>query len=232
MVLSSNCDEGYWVKFDVARTNETATGWWIEIPRKNLLDQSIAALWSQIARPAKDYSEQVQTRWMIDGILASTDFRGITIPPEEIHQCSMAFISEILSRLSKTRELVLANRGTLEIAFPYDSDPREIYDIPEVRRWVEFSIDAGVPWFYFLDTRGRGDSIKLLLFCTCEVIVKETDDNQHWLITKPEERVQWLIRNFDNLNRFTKKNDIPLEINQERCDAVMECLERSYKEKG
>jgi hypothetical protein len=228
VVLSSNCDEGYWVKFDINRTNETSTGWWIEIPRKNLLDQSVAVRWAQIAGPVEDYSEQIQILWTVDEVLASTDFRSIVIPAEEIHQCSMAFITDLLNRLSKTRELVLANRGKLEIFFPgYDSDSREIYEIPEVRRWVEVSIDSGVPWFYFLNTRGRGDSLRLLLFCTCEVGVKETHDNRHLLVTEPEERARWLIRNFDNLNRFTADHDIPLEINQERCDAVMECLDRS-----
>jgi len=141
VVLSSNCDEGYWVKFDMARTNRTSTGWWIEIPRKNLLDQSVAVLWSQIAGPAEDYSEQVQTLWAMDAVLASTDFRAITIPAEEIHQCSMEFITELLSRLSKTRELVLANRGKLEIFFPeYDSDPREIYELKFCKvSWMAYS---------------------------------------------------------------------------------------------
>jgi len=41
------------------------------------------------------------------------------------------------------------------------------------------------------------------------------------------------MMNFDNLNCFTEQHDIPVEINKERCDAVMECLKKSsaYKEK-
>lgn len=228
LVLSGNCSEGYWVEFNIDMTNRTASGWWIEIPRKNRLDRNVALHWAELSGPVEDYSEEIQRRWAMDEILASTDYRAVAIPIEEIYQCSMDYIIALMNRLSKTRELTLANRGKLEVFFPgYDSDPREIYEIPEVRQWFNASIDYGVPWFYFLDTHEHCNSIRLLLFCTCEVVVKEVRGNRRLLLTEPEERAQWLMRNFDNLNDFTKKHDIPLEINKERCDAIMKCLERS-----
>jgi hypothetical protein len=228
IVLDSDCSKGYWVDFDINKTTPKKTGWWIEIPIKNKLDQNVSEHWASIAGSVEDYSEEIKMLWQIDEFVASTNYRSFAIPLQEISQCSMEYISNLISRLSKTKEQTLANRGKLEVFFPgYDSDPREIYEIPEIRKWFNASIDHGIPWFYFLDTRGHGISIKLLLFCTCNVTLQEIQGNRLVLNTNPEERAKWLMRNYENLNVFTEAHGIPLTINKERCDAVMKCLEKS-----
>lgn len=229
IVLSSDCTEGYWVEFDVDRTNETAAGWWIEVPKRNVLDQSVAAQWAGLAGFVEDYSEEVQMLWAMDDLLSSVEHRMIAIPTDEIRQGSVDYLTGFLNVLTKTKERTLANRGKLEIVIPgYDSDSRELYEIPEVRRWFKTSIDYGVPWFYFLDTRGHGNSIKLLLLCTCEVLVERTHGNQRQVRVEPEEQSKWLRRNFYNLNKFIDYHDLALEVNKERSDAVAEHLYRFF----
>lgn len=227
VVLSSNCEEGYWVEFDITRTNRTSVGWWIEIPRRNQLNEQVVDHWSRIAGPVDDFSDGIRLMWNVDHLLEGVDYRRVAVPLEEVQTCSMGYIVALLNRLSKTRESMLASRGKLEIYFPgFDTDPRELYQIPEVRRWFTTSIEYGIPWFYFLDTRGRGDSIRLLLLSTIDVEIKLTEGGRHLIEIPAEERVEWLMKNFENLNLFTTTHEVPGEINKERCGAILECLER------
>lgn len=230
IVLSSNCQEGYWVEFDILRTIRTGTEWWIEIPQNNHLDNTVLSKWAKIAGTVEDFSEEIQTLWAIDEIASQVSICSFVIPNEEVVQCSMCYLNEFLIRQSKTMELMIANRGKYEISFSgYDSDQRELYEIPEIRKWFDSSIAEGIPWFYFLNAHGRGDSLKLLLFCTCEVEVGDKVGTQISLRISEEERRNWLNSNFDNLNVFTKKYDIPLEINKERSEAIFDFFKNSWE---
>ena len=68
-----------------------------------------------------------------------------------------------MSRAEKTISGVLADketierfRGRVDLAFHgYSNDPRELYEMPEVRRFCAKLDDAFPFWFYFLST-GRG----------------------------------------------------------------------------
>jgi hypothetical protein len=58
----------------------------------------------------------------------------------------------MMERYFRTRDLLISNRNKAVFwIFGYDEDPRELYEIPEVRRWFKFTLEQGVPWFYLLD---------------------------------------------------------------------------------
>ena len=57
---------------------------------------------------------------------------------------------------------------SIQLSFSgYDTDTRELWDIPEVRRFVQ-SLDQDFPfWFYVADL--QSDFLKVLAFCLCRV---------------------------------------------------------------
>lgn len=231
IVMSGDCNEGYWVEFDLTRTNRSASGWWIEIPIKNRLSQNVTEPWSRIAGPVEDYSDVVQLMWEVDDLVQSTEYQSFAIPYEEVQERSVDYIVELVSRLSKTRDSLLRNRGKVEIYFPgFDSDPRELYEIREVREWFAATIAHGVPWFYFLDTRGRGGSIKLLLFSTCPYSAGPIVGTRQLVEVPGPAQAEWLMKNFANLNAFTQMHEISEEINMERSLAVTALLAEGFEE--
>lgn len=59
-------------------------------------------------------------------------------------------------------------RGRVIVSFQgYDSDPREIYQIPEVRKWVARIIKHVPHLFYFLSSEGY--DIRLVFFCIANI---------------------------------------------------------------
>lgn len=229
IVFNESCDKGYWVEFDIEKTTSRMNGWWIEIEKSNEINACIKEKWMKIAGEPTDYSDGIRQMWAVDEAISSSDYFAFSIPKEDVLSCSMNHILSVIKKLTKNRELLLSKRNTVEIFFPeYDNDPREVYEISEIRRWISASIEMGIPWFYFVNTKGRATSLKLLLFCACNIEVKEVRNDGHFLETEADERAKWLAKNFDNLNIFTERNNISVEINKEVCDSVAKCLFPDY----
>ena len=168
-------------------TSPSNNGWWIEIPEKNKLNISVKNDWELIAGPVSDNTERVSLSWEINNTLDDSDFGIYVIHKEDILACDFTGINDIIDRLSRNRESLLKNRGTLEVLISgYDQDPREAYEIPEIRHWYCESIKAGVPWFYFLGKHANGMGLTVLLFSYCCIKIKIKKVSCYALFYKPD----------------------------------------------
>ena len=148
-------------------------------------------------------------------MISNVDYFSFAIPKSEVIGGSLETLESMIKSLTKNREMMLRKRMSVSVFFPeYDSDPRELYQIPEVRRWFLKTIMQGVPWFYFLE-QVTGMGLQLLFICTCEVTYIGTKGEKYGLYATLEEKQWWLEQNFMNLNKFTEANDIPLKVNKE-----------------
>ena len=80
----------------------------------------------------------------------------------------MSRTAVILSGVLGDRNVVERYRGRVDLAFlGYSNDPRELRDIPEVRRFCSTLDDAFPYWFYFLSTEGV--TLGVIACCLCSV---------------------------------------------------------------
>jgi hypothetical protein len=215
IALNNNCTQAFWVLFDIEKTTGSKSGWWIEIPKKNRLDSNVKDIFSRTAGESQDYSEEIQNLWAMNKALSETSLLAFAVTKSEVRIGSLSTLNSMLRQLTKNKEMMINKRASAEIFFPeYDSDPREIYQIPEIRRWFQKTIDEGFPWFYFL-SQDKGISLTALYCCTCKVSFQGIHDNKHGLEIYPDETEWWLTQNFMNLNNFIEANGIPEKINKE-----------------
>ena len=97
--------------------------------------------------------------------------------------------------------------STLNISiFGYDNDPRELYEIPEVIKWVKYSInEEKIPWFYILANDNTSSSIKLLALCYC---TKETKSGKTKYQLDAGKLREFAYINFVNMNKYVKSKKI------------------------
>ncbi len=125
VAVSSDCSQGFWVEFDIEKTTESKTGWWIEIPGKNKLDRTAQKAFSDLAGVVKDFSEEIQNLWAMNESLNNAYFLAFAVPKSEVLAGSLLTLSSMIKRLTKNREMMLRKRASAEIFFPeYDDDPR------------------------------------------------------------------------------------------------------------
>jgi len=120
------------------------------------------------------------------------------------------------------KEILESEKNSWEITFSdYAADPRPLPDIPEVVTWINGSVDAGIPWFYFLRTGILPQSLQLLLACGAKTADPGPDGSYLIDINKFK---AFVTKNFNNLNAFMEKNSFSYEAGIEITDAVIRII--------
>ena len=84
-------------------------------------------------------------------------------------------IEILIESLAENHQKLLDAQNTWEVFFTeYDDDSREIPEIPEVKNWIEASLNAGIPWFYFMRT--EDSSMGLQVFAVTYAGVRDTQE--------------------------------------------------------
>jgi hypothetical protein len=98
-----------------------------------------------------------------------TDFLNVVISREEIETGNLEQSLRTLNQLLLDKETISHFFERVDIGFSgYDDDPRELWDIPEVKQFVQ-NLDCKFPyWFYFLSKFGSG--LKVITFCYVNLI--------------------------------------------------------------
>lgn len=127
----------------------------------------------------------------------------------------------MLKPLLADRETILQLEGSVSLAYTgWDDDPREIWEIPEIRRFMK-KLTAQFPyWFWYI--RKDDDSFKLLLSVLVSGVrsARPVEPDSPWGKTaigfEPNiEEIPVLLRKlFDGLNTLTESHQIPESENE------------------
>lgn len=219
--------ECYWTDFDPAKTTKTKTGWKISIPFQNILSNSYDQL-NNIAGPAKDYKDELNQFWAVNNLIEDSVHILYIIDPEDIAKYDFENVLGFFERLSVNQDIALSSQGKVEIGvFGYDEDPRELFEIDIVKRYLtelDHRLDNA---FFFLTTEPNSQAIKLLASCSCDA----KWEGQRATVGKPARVVldkakfsQFLERHWIGLNRMTESLQMSLEENKRISNATMRVL--------
>lgn len=129
---------------------------------------------------------------------SGVDFLSVGVDRKDVEQRDLEAILHTLKQLLQDRWTVQNFRGRLDLGFfGYDDDPRELYEIEEVRRFV-LELDKTFPfWLYFLNL--YNGTLALILLCLCRhsrgpggMLVLDEGDRENFLV-KHYSAVNWLF---------------------------------------
>ena len=118
-------------------------------------------MWSRLSSRSPQVSVDELARAGVDGLLVS-------VSREDVESHDISWTLDILSGLLADAATVENFQGRVNVSFAgFDDDPREIYEIPEIRRFCS-ELDKKFPyWLYFLST--DDSSLKMMVFCLCKI---------------------------------------------------------------
>ena len=127
---------------------------------------------------------------------ARIDTLVLTRSREEVEAGDIAHAAAMLDKLLNPSTATRA-KGKLILAITgYDDDPRDLWEIPEVRAWMQ-ALNRQFPfWFYFMDL-GPRSTLGMIAFCLC-----------HWekvpggKLIPPEDLQRFLATHFAAMNRL------------------------------
>ena len=148
-----------------------------------------------------------------------------------------------LKRLEQNKELFYTHKENVEIAIHgYDLNYRELFEIKEIREWVKNILDNIEGLAFFLVNAEFAQFLKLILFCSVEI--RTVEGSEHYLNGILRRKCDYNIADaaeilkklFLNLNNFSKKNNIPINIVEEISDNITDCYSggefKKYKNKA
>jgi hypothetical protein len=99
-------------------------------------------------------------------LLGDTDLLIITGSREEVESGDTTSVLGALRRLLE-RDMALQLRQRVFFGvLGYDDDPRELFEIPEVRAWIA-AVDAEWPYWFFFLYPGPRTTLPLIAFSVC-----------------------------------------------------------------
>ena len=129
-----------------------------------------------------------------------TDWLRVVVDRSEVEDLDVSRTAVTLSRVLVDRNTVKQYRGRVDMTFfGYSNDPRELYDIPEVRHFCS-KLDEVFPyWFYFLSTEGV--TLGVIASCLCSVTqlrpgIVSFDTDLLEFMTRSYEALNWLLDNY------------------------------------
>lgn len=148
-----------------------------------------------------------------------TDFLLVVISGQQIKSKDFQPIISTLNRLFDDNETVKYFFERVDIGVSdYDDDPRELWDIPEVKTYLK-QLDKLFPyWFYFLSTSGVG--LKMITNCCVDTIKVSATQ----VLAEPASMEKFINSHFISMNEICTKVGITEKENIERSDRVLNYL--------
>lgn len=146
------------------------------------------------------------------------------IPKMDVLMEDFSNVQILIQYCARNKENLINTRNTWEVFFDgYDDDPREIPNIPEVVNWIEQSIEAGIPWFYFMNTNPMSQGLLVFLCCCC---ADEDPNYANRFIFDRERVLSFIDKNIRNLEQFANQYEIEEATCVAALDAVMDFIQK------
>jgi len=132
----------------------------------------------------------------------------------------------LLRRLTADRPTAIDFCGRISLVVDgYNHDPRELFEVPEVRAYIKRLDQAWPNWFFFLSQ--ADDSVKLLESCLCETIEVVPGVTSIDL----EQLERSLARHFTAMHRLREALGLPEELCEEVADGIIGMFRNSAVER-
>ncbi len=128
----------------------------------------------------------------------------LVISKSEVQTLNITPALETLSKLLSDRATALQYKGKVVLSVSgYDNDSRGLYEVPEVKKYMQL-LDSRFPYWFFLLSMERG-TLKLMAFCLCRTV------NVRPGIASPNnmDMAQFMISHFTALNYLCSQLGLP-----------------------
>jgi hypothetical protein len=140
----------------------------------------------------------------------------LVVSRDEVENLDLSGCLQVLDSLIESREKAMRFRDQVVFGVDgYNDDPRELFEVPEVRTFLR-ELDAKWPyWFFFLSK--ATDTLKMIMFSLC----RYQRVGAGLIRYDPEDFEVFMYRHFDALNKIFARFDFDKALNREMSEALI-----------
>lgn len=227
VICNDQTKECLWACFDAEKTEGTGSGWKTNIPLASILSTDSKHQMECILGEAGDYTDDLEFYWAINGFASSADSILYIIAHEDIENKNVEKLALFFERIKSNETLLISAQGKIDLLIEgYDEDPRELWEIPEVREWYQEADPIIGEWFYFFSSETTSSQLLVYACCMCET--RRADPTQQGsyvqVIIDPMQLVRIVEVNFLRLNTLLAHLGIGEEQNERISSSAMKAL--------
>lgn len=227
IICHPDTEDCYWVKFEAEQTQVTEAGWKITIPFANKLSTSQPTLESLLPLLTDSLSE-LCAYWELNNLIIESSYIHFIISRAEVNSSDTTRPRAFFDRLRTTKELAYHCQGKVDFSFyGYEDNPRELFEIEELRRYVAL-LDATLPeLFFFALTERPAAAIKIFAFCQTAMSWpdgRSTREVTRQVVYETDKVGAFLERHYVGLNEIAEWLSMPIEEIKKISFAVAKCL--------
>jgi hypothetical protein len=211
---SSKC---YWTQFRLDAVEPTEEHWKITIPFENELLGAKSAI-EKLLGAVKDGDDLLEKYWQVNRLIRERSTIVCIADKQDVLMLNVDRWRSLLDRLQISPDLAFHSQGKVELIISgYDDDPRELYEIPEVRKFIQ-AADRELPDLFFF-ARNEEPSFSLQLFALCqaevEVIGQDSEGKKKTVSVELSSLGSFVERHCYALNDLCDKIKMPMEDQEE-----------------
>jgi hypothetical protein len=169
--VNPESEEFFWRHFDINDTEEYGDGWRMPIPQSQKLTLEAKSSLISLVGEEKDFNDQIDWYWKLNNLLGK-DLNPLicVISRNEIEAQNFSGPTKFFDRVLINSAVARKCQSSVEFCiYGYESDPRELYEILEVRHYLQALEPMVKYWFFFLKHHPSSHSLKLLMSCVCGI---------------------------------------------------------------
>lgn len=163
VLVDPETERAWWELFDPYETDRVGEYWTLPIKEESCFSATARKALEAVAGPTTDYIPHLEEFWLIGERIKDASLLFIQVGKLEIENCYVRPFQRVFERLSKSREVALSAMNKVDFLVDgYNDDPRELWEIPEVVRWLDAAEKAVKHLAFFLHLDEHAQGIRLL----------------------------------------------------------------------
>lgn len=202
IICKPSTQEAYWELFEPIKTERTSKAWKITIPKNQKLAESKNQILELLSGEV-DYLSSLETYWGVNKILNEyAEIIHFVITPDEINDCDISDIYNNFKRLTTSKELAFQSQGRVEFSFMgYDSDPRELFEVPEVIKFSQKMAQAIPELFFFSNTEEFSGGLRTVALCHADAKIV---NNKSQVLIDQYKMIPFITNQINGLEKTSK----------------------------
>jgi len=147
VLVDEKNQKAYWCHCDLNATQKAGDNWKITVPRRQKINSESKKELEKFVSPVKDYVSQMEHFWAFNKDVLYTYRLGLIVDKPEILELNYSNIVMVFERLQVNPDLISGMKNKVDIwIHGYNDDPRELYEIEEVKNWISQLLARKLGW--------------------------------------------------------------------------------------
>jgi len=221
ILIDEESKDVYWSLFEINKIGKNNNGWTTNIEKVNIFTKNFKNTFYNLPGLEVDYLPQLEYQWEINEKMKNSGLILLTIDKSEILNNNHDGFLILLKRLESNDEMIQKCKGKLTFSISgYKDDDIELFEIPEVRKWIKTILPKFKYWGYFLNVEEKYtdfSGMKVLHLCSVDIKMRQKAGamlEEYVVDYDIKQTINLMKQLFLWLNEFTEKYNISKDFNK------------------